>query len=151
MFESITTKAIANLEVFADWSPLFSLLLISLFVGIISTLSYKYLTNQKLMKETKEEIKKSQEEMKLLKDNPSKMMEKQSEIMKKNFSMMKESYKSILYTFPIFIIIFLLIQKVYAPLGKINIISSFGLTWLWIYILSSFVFSIILRKWLKVY
>jgi len=151
MFENITTAAVSSLEVFANWSPLYSLLLISFFVGIISTLSYKYLTNQKLMKETKEEIKKSQEEMKLLKDNPSKMMEKQSEIMRKNFSMMKESYKSILYTFPIFIIIFLLIQKVYTPFGKISLFGLFGLTWLWIYIISSFIFSIILRKWLKVY
>ena len=146
-FENITSGAVLFLQDFASWSPLFSLLIISFIVGLLSTLTYKYLTNQQLIKETKEEMKKIQEEMKLLKSDPSKMMEKQKELMQKNAPIMKESFKLILYTIIPFGIIFLLIQKAYVPLGKI----AFGMSWFWIYFISSFIFNLILRKVMKVY
>jgi uncharacterized membrane protein (DUF106 family) len=85
--------------------------------------------------------------MKLLKDNPNKMMEKNKEIMAKNMQMMTQSFKPLLYTFVPFGIIFFGLRNIYEPFGKL----LFGLSWIWIYILSSFVFSIILRKMLKVY
>ncbi|MEK6932210.1 MAG: EMC3/TMCO1 family protein [Nanoarchaeota archaeon] len=146
-FESITTGAITFLQVFANWNPVFSLLLISLFLGIISTLCYKYLTNQKLIKETKDDMKRLQEEMKLLKGDPNKMLEKQKELMQKNAPLMKESFKVVFYTIIPFGVIFLLVREAYNPLGKI----AFGLTWFWIYFISSLLFSIILRKVLKVH
>ena len=52
------------------------ILIISFILTFITTLIYKYTTDQQLMKSFKEESKKMQEEMKLLKDNPQKMMEK---------------------------------------------------------------------------
>ncbi len=146
-FENITTGAIAFAQGFAAWNPLISLLIISLLFGLISTLAYKFLTNQKLMKETKEEMKKIQEEIKLLKNDPNKMLEKQKELMQKNAPLMKESFKVMFYTIIPFGLLFLLVKEAYDPLGKI----AFGLTWFWIYLISSIVFNLILRKVLKVY
>jgi len=146
-FENITTGAITFLQGFASWNPMVSLLLISLFLGIISTLCYKYLTNQKMIKETKDDMKRLQEEMKLLKDDPNKMLEKQKELMQKNAPLMKESFKVVFYTIIPFGVIFLLVREAYTPLGKI----AFGLTWFWVYFISSLVFSIVLRKLLKVH
>lgn len=146
-FEGITTGAVAILENLIAWSALFSLLIISLLVTIISTLAYKYLTDQKMIKEHKDHMKKLQEEMKSLKDNPNLMMEKQKEMMQKNLGIMKSSLKPMLFTFIPFLIIFLWLRTAYEPVGKI----AFGMTWLWIYIISSIIFSIILRKILKVY
>ncbi len=145
--ETLTTNAIVFLTGFATWNPIISLLIISLIITIFSTLVYKYATDQKTVKQVKEEMKAMQSEMKTLKDNPSKMLEKQKEIMEKNMIIMKNSFKPLIFTFiPLLIVLFLL-RKTYDPLGKI----LFGLTWLWIYIISSIIFNLILRKILKVY
>jgi len=145
--QSINGFFTLTLGPFISWNPLISLLFISFILTLITTLIYKYTTNQEMMKSFKEEIKKLQEEMKLLKDNPNKMMEKNKEIMAKNMQMMTQSFKPLLYTFVPFGIIFFGLRNIYEPFGKL----LFGLSWIWIYILSSFVFSIILRKMLKVY
>jgi len=147
---SITTGAVTFVQGFANWNPLLSLLIISLFIAFLSNLGAKFLTNQKLMKETRDEMKKLQEEMKALKDNPTKMLEKQKELMVKNLPLMKESFKLMLYTFIPFLFIFLLVKEVYTntPLGKI--FWGMGL-WFWIYLISTLIFSLILRKLMKVY
>jgi uncharacterized membrane protein (DUF106 family) len=148
VFETITSNTISIVKVFANWNPLVSILIISLFVTLISTLAYKYLTDQKGIKEAKDDIKKIQEEMKLLKSNPGKMMEKQKDLMSKNMVIMKNSFKPLIYTFIPLVIILFLIRQAYDPLGKI---PPFGLSWFWLYFISSVIFSILLRKILKVY
>ncbi len=144
---SITGFFNVTLGPFVNWSPSISLLIISFILTLITTLIYKYTTNQVMMKSFKEETKKMQEEMKLLKDNPNKMMEKNKELMEKNMKMMSQSFKPILFTFIPFVIIFIGLRNIYEPFGKI----LFGLSWIWIYIISSIIFSIILLKILKVY
>ncbi|MEK6907499.1 MAG: EMC3/TMCO1 family protein [Nanoarchaeota archaeon] len=145
--ESITGFFSLTLGPFAGWNPAVSLLIISFILTFITTLIYKYTTDQQLMKSFKEESKKMQEEMKLLKDNPQKMMEKNKELMGKNMKMMRQSFKPLLYTFIPFAIIFFGLRNLYEPFGKI----LFGLSWIWIYILSSLIFNLILRKIMKVY
>ena len=147
MVLGITTSATSFLKVLVNLSPLGTLLTISFILTLLSTLAYKYLTDQKKLKEIKDETKKLQEEMKLLKNDASKMMEKQKEIMQKNMYVMRSSFKPLLYTFIPFLLIFILLKNVYEPLGKL----VFGLSWIWIYVLSSFVFSILIRKLLKVH
>lgn len=144
---SITGFFNLTLGPFVSWDPGISLLIISFTLTLITTLIYKYTTDQEMLKSFKEESKKMQQEMKMLKDNPGKMMEKNKELMEKNMKVMKQSFKPLLYTFIPFAIIFFGLRNVYEPLGKI----LFGLSWIWIYILSSIIFSIILRKVLKVY
>ncbi|MBS3143733.1 DUF106 domain-containing protein [Candidatus Woesearchaeota archaeon] len=89
-----------------DWSPLVSLLVISLLLTLLISLSYKFLTNQKEMKEHKDEISKLQKEMKSLKNSPKEMMEKQKILMERNMKMMKHNFKPMLFTFIPLIIIF---------------------------------------------
>ena len=145
--ESITGFFTLTLGPFVNWNPAVSLLIISFVLTLITTLIYKYTTDQAMMKSFKEENKKLQEEMKLLKGNPEKVMQKNKELMEKNMKMMSQSFKPLLYTFIPFAIIFFGLRNIYEPFGKI----LFGLSWIWIYIISSIIFSIVLRKLLKVY
>ena len=146
-FESITTNAVSVLQVFVSWNAFWTLLIVSFLLTLLSTLIYKWTTDQKKIKEIKDEQKLIQQEMKSLSNNPSKMIEKQKEMMEKSMYLMKSSFKPLIYTFVPFLIIFFLLRTAYDPLGKI----MFGLTWFWIYLISSFVFSLIVRKLMKVY
>tara|TARA_Y100000310_G_scaffold33948_1_gene32099 strand:+ start:175 stop:609 length:435 start_codon:yes stop_codon:yes gene_type:complete len=128
-------------------SPLMGLLVISFLLTLLISLSYKLLTDQKLMKEHKDEITQLQKEMKELKDNPTLMMEKQKILMEKNLKMMKHNFKPMLFTFIPLIIIFGWLRETYAPMGKL----IFGLSWFWVYLISAVIFSIIIRKLLKIY
>jgi len=128
-------------------SPLAGLLVVSLILTLITSLSYKFLTNQEEMKEQKDNISRLQKELKLLKDDPKKMMEKQREIMEINMKMMKHNIKPMLITFIPLIIIFSWLRTTYEPFGKLII----GLSWFWIYLISAIIFSIIIRKVLKIY
>jgi len=130
-----------------SWSPLTGLLVVSLILTLITSLSYKFLTDQKELKEQKDSISRLQKELKSLKDDPKKMMEKQKEIMEINMKMMKHNIKPMLITFIPLIIIFSWLRVTYEPLGKLII----GLSWFWIYLISAIIFSIIIRKVLKIY
>ena len=130
-----------------EWSPLVGLLVISLILTLITSLSYKFLTDQKELKEQKEVVNKLQKEIKSLKDDPKKMMEKQKEIMDINFKMMKHNIKPMLITFIPLLIIFGWLKTTYDPLGKL----IFGLSWFWIYLISAILFSIVIRKVLKIH
>ena len=130
-----------------SWNCEYALILISFIITLIITLIYKYTTNQKMLKETKEELKEMQKELKGLKDNPPKMMEKQKQLMEKNMKMMIHGFKPMLFTFLPIIVMFSWLKNVYDPLGKI----MFGLSWIWIYIIFSIIFSMVVRKLLKVY
>ena len=88
-----------------------------------------------------------QKEIKSLKNDPKKMMEKQKEIMDINLKMMKHNIKPMLITFIPLLIIFGWLRTTYDPLGKL----IFGLSWFWVYLISAILFSIIIRKVLKIY
>lgn len=126
-----------------------NLLLLSFILTSLMTLIYKYVTNQKLMKELKDEMKELQNEMKTLKDNPEKMMEVQKKAMERNMKYLFQSLKPTIITFIPILIIFQWMREYYTALGNPAVL--FGLSWIWIYILSSIILSISLRKLLKVY
>ena len=86
----------------APWN----LLLISFIITGGITLLYKFATDQKLMKDLKQEMKDLQKEMKSLKDNPEKMMSVQKEAMKVNMEYMKHSLKPTLFTMLPILLIF---------------------------------------------
>lgn len=86
-------------------SPLLAIFIVSLVISIIVTLVYKWMTNQKLMKELKEDIKKHQKEMKENKKDPKKLMEINKKAMEKNMKYMMQSFKPTIITIiPIFLI-----------------------------------------------
>ena len=127
--------------------PLNLFIIAFILTGII-TIAYKYLTDQKKMKELKEEMKGMQKRMKELKDQPDKMMALQKDSMKKNMEYMKHSMKPTLFTFVPIIIIFSWLRSYYTALGNPPVFL--GLKWIWVYIIFSLVISIVLRKVLKI-
>lgn len=126
-----------------------NLLILSFLITLVMTLLYKFLTDQKLMKELKDEMKELQKEMKMLKDSPEKMMEVQKRAMERNMKYLFQSLKPTLITFIPILIIFEWIRQYYIGIGNPDVL--FGLGWIWIYILASIIFSLGLRKLLKVY
>jgi|SRR3989344_374609 len=130
-----------------ELNPLIGLLFISLILTLIISFSYKFLTDQKELKSQKDIIQKLQKEIKSLKDDPKKMMEKQKEIMDINLKMMKHNIKPMLITFIPLLIIFGWLKETYGPIGNL----IFGMSWFWVYLISAILFSIIIRKVLKIY
>lgn len=134
-------------------SPLVGVLIISFIITLLTTLVYKYFTDQNALKQIKEDNKKLQEEMKKYKDDPKKVMELQKEAFSKGFmEPMKHQLKPLLITFIPFLLIFSWMRKVYAASDAVVLnlgIMSFG--WFGTYIISSIVFSMILRKVMNVY
>jgi uncharacterized membrane protein (DUF106 family) len=103
MFETILNpifSPLLNLPVF--WS----ILIIALFVALIITFVYKWMTDQHLMKSLKAEIKEFQQKMKEFKHDPKKVMEIQKRAMETNMKYMMHSMKPTLITFIPIIIIF---------------------------------------------
>lgn len=87
-------------------SPLLSVFLLSLLISLVIIIIYKFTTDQKLMKQLKEEMKKHQDEMKKVKDNPERMMSIQKDAMQSNMKYMTQSFRSTLFTFLPIIILF---------------------------------------------
>ncbi len=85
--------------------PFWAILIISAGITLLITIVYKYTTNQKEMKQIKEDLKKYQKEMRKEKD-PKKMMATQKKALDLNMKYMMSSFKSTLYTFIPIIIIF---------------------------------------------
>ena len=84
-----------------------AILIISFVITLLTTLVYKFTTDQKKMKKLKEDMKEYQKKIKYLsKTDPQKAMSIQQEAMKQNMEYMKHSFRSTLYTFIPIIIIF---------------------------------------------
>jgi uncharacterized membrane protein (DUF106 family) len=84
-----------------------AILIISFVITLVTTLVYKFTTDQKKMKKLKEDMKDYQKKIKeLSKTDPQKAMSIQQEAMKQNMEYMKHSFKSTLYTFIPIVIIF---------------------------------------------
>jgi len=137
-------------------SPLIGLVTITFIMTLLITLVYKWLTNQALMKGMKAEIKDLQKEMKKSKDNQDKMMSIQKELMTKNAQLMKHSLKPTLITLLPLLVVFGWLKKAYIDAGdliswgaKIPLFGT-GFGWLGTYIIFAVVFSMILRKLLRV-
>jgi uncharacterized membrane protein (DUF106 family) len=134
----------------ANWNFDLSLgaTIIIFFITFITTLIQKYATDQKALKELREEQKKIQEEMKQNRDNPQKMSElskKQMEFIPKTFRL---TSRSILYTGIPLILFYRWFNDIFTSLNNPLIFGIFS--WFLFYIIAAMVFSTILRKVLKV-
>jgi len=132
-------------------SPIVGIIFISLILSLLSTLSWKYLTDQDLLKSIREKTKNLQEELKKNKDEPNKLAGLNSKMAKENWEAMKIQYKQsikpMLITLIPFALAFVWIRKTYEPFGDI-FLSMGGIG---SYIVFSIVFSMILRKVMKVH
>ena len=132
-------------------SPLFGIIFISFILSMFSTICWKYLTNQTLLKELREEAGKLRAEFKKYKDDPKKLVELNKKMAKDNLEAMKSQYKQsikpMIVTIIPFGLAFVWIRKTYQPFGDI-FLSMGGIG---SYIIFSIVFSMVLRKLMKVY
>ncbi len=134
------------LEILKEWviaNPVLSVIIISAAITLIMTLVTKYVTDQNRMKELKEIQKACNIRVKENKNNPEELSKVNKEIMECSMELMKHSMKPMLYTFLPLILIFFWIRGTYAE-------SSIAGSWLWYYIGTSIVSSIIFRKIFKV-
>ena len=131
------------------WSLLWGMIIVVLIINLIQTLIHKYTTDQKELKKLKDEQKEVQAKMKELKDQPDKLMELQKQQMAKLPQSFSLSMKSIAYTSIPLILFFRWFDDFFDTLGDPKVVL--GLGWIGTYIVFSIVFSMILRKVLKVH
>lgn len=117
--------------------PKSSLIIISGIVTLVSTLITKWLTNQEHLKSLKERQKQIQKDLKNHKPGEKKFEELQREMLEITGHMMKSSFKPMFVTLIPFLLLFSFIRNEYNPILN---------NWIWYYLGSSIVFSIIYRK-----
>ena len=126
----------------------YGLLVLSFLLTLLTTLAYKFFTDQNLMKTLKDDMKLLQNQMKDASHPAEHKMTLQKQILEKNMSYMKQSMKPMLITFIPIIILFGWLRSYYTILGNPKIF--FGLTWIWTYLIFSIIFSMLIRKLLKI-
>ena len=131
-----------------NWNLTLGMLIIVFIITLITTLIQKYTTDQKALKELKEEQKLLQSEMKKYEAHPEKLAElskRQIEIIPKTF---KLTSRAVLFTGIPFILFFRWFNDTFITLGNP---MFFGfLSWFWFYFIFTIGFSSILRKYMKV-
>jgi len=120
--------------------PLYSIIVLSLIVTLISTLVTMWLTNQEHLRNLKERQKQIQKDLKKCKPGDKLFEELQSEMLQITMTMMKSSFKPLLITFIPFILLLNWIRTIYTPILP---------GWIWYYIGASLVSSLAYRKIFK--
>lgn len=86
--------------------PALGIIIISLILSLIITFAIKFLTDQNLMKDMRDEMKELQKEMKDLSNNPKKLAKANTRFMETNMKYMNHSMKPTLYTFIPILLVF---------------------------------------------
>ncbi len=134
--------------VLLGWNLTIGMIFIIMVISLIMTLSQKYATDQKTLREMKKEQKELQEEMKKLKGNPEKLLELQKKQFEFLPKMMKVSMRSIVYTAIPLILFFRWFMDFFSALGDPKFFGF--LSWFWFYLLGTLIFGTILRKIMNV-
>jgi len=128
--------------VLLEWNLYIGFILIIALTSFVLTLSQKYLSDQKALKELRSEQKLLNEEMKKYKEHPEKLLElqkKQLEFIPKTFEL---TLKPIMFTTIPIILFFRWFGQYLSP--------ELGGWWIFWYIVGSMIFSSIFRKVLDV-
>lgn len=134
--------------VLLNWNITWGMMIIVAFLALFMTVIQKYATDQKTLKEMKEEQKKLNEEAKKVRDNPERMMQIQKESMKFMVPMMKLSMRAMAFTGIPIILFFRWFNDFFTVIDDFRFFGF--LNWFWFYLLGSIIFSSIFRKILKV-
>mgnify|MGYP001591357041 CR=1 FL=1 len=130
-----------------DLDLTFGMAILVLLLSVFTTIIQKYATDQKTLREMKEEQKKLQEDIKKLEVGSKEHTELSMKSMKFIGPMMKLSMRPIIYTAIPFILFFRWFTDYFALVD----FKFFGfLSWFWFYLIGSIIFSSVLRKILKV-
>jgi uncharacterized membrane protein (DUF106 family) len=130
------------------WNLTIGMLLVIFIITLITTLIQKYATDQKALKELKNEQKILQEEMKKFRDNPAKITELSKKQMEFIPRTLKLTSRTLLFTGIPFILFFRWFYDFFAAIGEPKFFGF--LNWFWFYLIFAMVFSSILRKIMKV-
>lgn len=111
--------------------PFWTLFSVSLFVSLLTTLVYKFTTDQTRLKQLKADMRRYQKKLSANKNNPEKALKIQKDMMKLNGELMRQSLKSTLYTFLPILLFFGWMQAnlAFAPLlpnESFNVTVSFN-------------------------
>ena len=143
--------------------PLISMIIFSFLITLAMTLTYKKFSNQEELKAGKEKTKELQTKMKGEKDQ-TKLMQYQKEMLELSMNQMRHSMKPMLITFLPIIGIFAGLRYLYT--GVPNLVNwsinvpllckmlpgiCNGAGWFLSYVILSMIFSITIRKVLKVH
>jgi len=93
-------------QAFMNIPHIYIILILSFISTLITTIIYKYTTDQKRLKEIKTKLKDMREKQKKHKNDTKKLISLQKEMMQLNMEMLKQSFKSMLYTFIPLIVLF---------------------------------------------
>jgi uncharacterized membrane protein (DUF106 family) len=130
------------------WNLVIGMLIIVFLITLLTTVIQKYATDQKALKELKEEQKLLQMEMKKYEKNPEKI----AELSKKQFEFIPKTFKltsrAVLFTGIPFILFFRWFSDIFTAMGEPKFFGF--LSWFWFYFIFTMVFSGFLRKWMKV-
>ncbi|MCA9477540.1 MAG: DUF106 domain-containing protein [Nanoarchaeota archaeon] len=98
--------------------PFWTVFIVSITVSTLTTLVYKFTTDQHHLRSLKADLKRYQKKLSAQKNNPEKALKIQKDLMKVNGEYMKHSLRSSLYTFLPIILFFgwLSANLAYAPL-----------------------------------
>ena len=134
--------------VLLNWNLTVGMLIIVFIITLFTTLVQKYATDQKALKELREEQKLLQKEIEKFKDHPEKMAElskKQIEFFPRT---MKLTSRGLLFTGVPFILFFRWFHDTFTAMGD-PVFFGF-INWFWFYFIFAMIFGSILRKLLKV-
>lgn len=120
-------------------NPRISIIIFAFIVTLAITIVTYFMTDRVRMKEIKEKQKEIKKDMKKYKDNPQKLMELNQKMIEDLPEQMKHSFKPMLITIIPLLIFFRWLRATYA-------VTTLAPTWLWWYIGSSIIFSIVIRK-----
>jgi len=131
-----------------SWNLTGGMMIIVLIITFITTIIQKYTTDQKALKELRQEQKLLQEEMKKYKDHPEKL----AELSKKQFEFIPKTFKltsrGVLFTGVPFILFYRWFFDVFTAMGDPKFFGI--LNWFWCYFIFAMIFTSVLRKWMKV-
>jgi len=137
-----------NLGMLLQWNLIIGMLIIVYLITLITTVVQKYATDQKALKELREEQKILQAEMKKYEKNPEKI----AELSKKQFEFFPRTFKltsrAVAFTGIPFILFFRWFNDIFMAMGNPKFFGF--ITWFWFYFIFTIIFGSILKKWLKV-
>jgi len=146
--DSVHSALDPSLGIFLQWNLVWGMMIIVFLITLMTTVIQKYTTDQKALKELREEQKILQEELKKYEKNPEKIAEltkKKLEFIPKTF---KLTSRTVLFTGIPFILFFRWFSDVFTAMGEPKFFGF--MNWFWFYFLFTMIFSSFLRKWMKV-
>jgi len=132
-----------------EFNVTLGMFIIVVLISLITTLVQKYMTDQKTIKELKEQQKAINLKSKQFSHDPQKMMEIQKELFPISMRLMKLGMRPIIFTSVPFILLFRWFMDVFLAMGNPKFFGF--MSWFWFYLIFAIIVGSILRKILKVH